>query len=188
MANEHVAGPMPHTKANHLLNPLRSLILSPRRLVSRLGLRPESRVLELGPGPGYFSPKVARNIPDGKLILVDVQPEMLDMARDRLAKTGINNVEFHQGDATALPLDSESIDVAFLVAVLGEVPDREACLRELHRVLKNKGLLSMTEFKLHDPDFIPKNELTSLAQSAGFEVSAQYGGLFHYTINFVKTT
>jgi len=71
--------------------------------------------------------------------------------------------------------------------VLGEVPDRDSCLREIHRVLKQDGLLSITEFNLGDPDFIPKNEMMRIVQSAGFQVFAQYGGFFNYTINFVKS-
>ena len=186
MANKHKPEPMPYSKAGHLLNPLRGLILSPKKLVSRLGLRPCLKVLELGPGPGYFSPDVAKAVPEGKLILVDVQQEMLDMAKERLDKRGLGNVEYRKGDATSIPVESKIIDVAFLVSVLGEVPDREACLREIHRVLKKNGLLSITEFKLGDPDFIPENDVVRLARSAGFQVLAQYGGFFHYTTNFVK--
>lgn len=186
MATAHVPEPMPYTKAHHLLNPLRSLILSPKRLVYRLSLMPNSRVLELGPGPGYFSPEVARAIPEGGLILVDVQQEMLNMAKERLDKRGIGNVEYRKGDATSLPVESEIIDAAFLVAVLGEIPDRDACLREIHRVLKKNGLLSITEIKLGDPHFIAKDEMTRRVRAAGFSLIAHYGGWFHYTINFKK--
>lgn len=186
MANKQVPEPMPYTRAGHLLSPLRSLILSPKRLVSRLNLKPNSRVLELGPGPGYFSPEIARAIPEGKLVLVDVQQEMLDMAKGRLDKSGIDNVEYRRGDATSIPVESESIDVSILVAMLGEVPERATCLREIRRVLKNDGLLSITELKLGDPDFISKNEMTRMAQYAGFEILDQYGRFFHYTINFAK--
>ena len=93
---KHEPRPMPCTKARHLLNPLRSLILSPEKLVQRLQLRPDFRVLELGPGPGYFSPAVARSIPKGKLVLVDIQQEMLDMARERLESKGLENVEYYR--------------------------------------------------------------------------------------------
>jgi len=149
----------PYAKAHHLLNPLRSLILSPEKLVARLDLSPDFKVLELGPGPRYFSPTVARSVPEGKLVLVDVQQEMLDMAKERFEGKGITNVEYYRGDAVSLTLESESFDVAFLVAVLGEVPDRSACLGELRRVLCPVGLLSITKFRLGDPDFIPKPEM-----------------------------
>lgn len=186
MKNNHAPGPMPVEKAGHLLNPLRNIILSPKKLLSRLGLKRSATVLELGPGPGYFSPAVAKSVPEGKLILVDVQQEMLDMAKERLDKKGIGKVECLKGDATSIPVESGSIDVAFLVAMLGEVPDREACLRDIHRVLVKNGLLSVTEIKLGDPDFIPKSEMVKLAESAGFHLFAQYRGFFHYTINFIK--
>jgi ubiquinone/menaquinone biosynthesis C-methylase UbiE len=177
---------MPHTEAHHLLNPLRGLILSPKGLVKRLKLRPDSTVLELGPGPGYFSPAVARAVPAGKLVLVDVQQEMLDMARQRLEGKGIRNVEYRQADAASLPAESESFDVVFLVAVLGEVPDRGACLREIHRVLRPEGLLSITEFKVSDPDFIPLPELLTSVESCGFQRCAQHGLVLHYTTSFMK--
>jgi len=177
---------MPHTKARHLLNPLRNLVLSPKGLVRRLDLRSDFRVLELGPGPGYFSPEVARSLPEGSLVLVDVQEEMLEMARERLEDKGFENVEYYRADAVSLPLESESVDVAFLVAVLGEVPDRSSCLREIWRVLRPEGMLSITEMKLGDPDFIPMQEMLKSVQAAGFSRLAQYVSRFSYTVNFGK--
>jgi ubiquinone/menaquinone biosynthesis C-methylase UbiE len=161
--------------------------MSPKELVRRLPLRPNSHVLELGPGPGYFSPEVARSLPKGKLVLVDVQQEMLDMARKRLEGRGIKGVEYHKGDAMSLSVDSQSFDVVFLVAVLGEVPDRNAVLREIGRVLRRDGLLSLTELKLGDPDFIPMAEMLRSVQAAGFQCCKQYGGRFSYTVNCVKS-
>jgi ubiquinone/menaquinone biosynthesis C-methylase UbiE len=107
--------------------------------VKRLDLGPNFRVLELGPGPGYFSPEVARSLPDGRLALVDVQEEMLEMAKERLEGKGFANVEYYKADAVSLPLESESFDVVFLVAVLGELPDRSSCLQEIRRVYVQKG-------------------------------------------------
>jgi len=184
---KHEPRPMPHTKARHLLNPLRNLVLSPKSLVKRLDLGPGFRVMELGPGPGYFSPEVARSLPEGSLVLVDVQEEMLQMARERLEGKGFANVEYYRADAVSLPLESESVDVAFLVAVLGEVPDRSSCLQEIWRVLRPAGMLSITEMKLGDPDFIPMPEMLGSVQAAGFSRLAQYVSLFSYTVNFGKT-
>ena len=186
MAEEHIPQPMPHTMAKRLLHPLRGLILSPSRLVARLNLRPDSRVLELGPGPGYFSPALARALPEGRLIMVDIQQEMLDLAKERLDKEGVDNVEFRQGDATAIPAEDGTFDAAVVVSMLGEVPDRRAGLVELRRVLRPNGLLSVTEHKVRDPDFIPRNELTKEVEAAGFKASVSQGGLFTYTANFVR--
>lgn len=186
MATKSRHEPMHFEHAPHLLNPLRGLVLSPKGLVKRLELRPDSRVLELGPGPGYFSPAVARAVPEGKLVLVDVQQEMLDMARERLQKQGIENVEYRQGNAVSLPSEDDSFDTAYLVAVLGEVPDRRACLREIRRVLRRGGLISITEFRVGDPDVIKLPELIESVQSAGFECCDRYGRFLHYTLNARK--
>ena len=177
---------MPHTHAKHLLNPFRAVVLSPGGMVKRLDLKPDSTVLELGPGPGYYSAAVAKAVPQGKLVLMDIQQEMLDMAKERLDAKGIRNIEYRQGDALAMPAEDESFDVVFLAAVLGETPDRAACLREIHRVLRPNGLLSVSEFKLWDPDAIPLGELQALVEPAGFRRCSRHGMLGHYTLGFRK--
>ena len=83
-------------------------------------------------------------------------------------------------------MESESFDVALLVAVLGEVPDRSACLGELRRVLCPEGLLSIAEFRLGDPDFIPKPEMIRSVEDAGFRFCATNENLLSYTTNFRK--
>ena len=159
--------PMSHEHAAHLLHPLRWLFLSSKKLADRLDLQKNFRVLELGPGPGYFSIEVARRVPAGTLVLLDIQQEMLDMAKERLDKKGLFNVEYIKGDAQSLNAAQESFDVAFLVAVLGEVPDQSQCLKEIFRVLRPHGLLSITE-QPHDPDRIPQPEIRRLAEEQGF--------------------
>lgn len=105
------------------------------------------------------------------------------MARKRLEKTEMTNVEYRKGDAASLPVDSGAFDIVFLVTVLGEVPDRAACLREIRRVLRGDGLLSLTE-QVGDPHFIAMPEILSLAQAAGFRCCAKYGIRWNYTVNF----
>ena len=175
--------PMPHTQAGHLLNPLRRLILSPKQLVARLGLQPQFTVLELGPGPGYFSVEVARALPRGRLILVDVQQEMLDMARERLERHGLTNVEYVCADARRLPLADAGVDVAFLVAVLGEVPEPDKAMCELHRVLRPGGKLSLTERMIGDPHSLDRDYVATIALQAGFSRPERMGRLTE-TVNF----
>lgn len=158
--------------------------MSPKRLVKRLDLQPHFAVLEIGPGPGYFSIDAALSVPQGRLILVDVQQEMLDMARDRLQKRGLANVDYLRGDAVALPLESGSIDVAFLVAVLGEIPDPQAALREIRRVLRAEGTLSLTEHTLGDPHSLSTRDLARMTEEAGFRMVAQHGRWLSRTVAF----
>ena len=75
------------------------MVLSPERLVASLNLTRTSRVLEIGPGPGFFSIQVAQAVPDGRLELVDIQMEMLLKARGRLRRASLENV----GTFTRMP-------------------------------------------------------------------------------------
>jgi len=165
--------------------PLRRLILSPQKLADRLHLKENFKVLEIGPGPGYFSVEVARRIPHGYLELLDIQQEMLEKNRHKIEMTGLRNVDFTQGDAVNLPFDENKFDVVFLVAVLGEVSDKERCLGDIYRVLKPSGLLSITE-QPGDPDFLPLPVVLSLAENQGFEFAERYGKKKNYTVNFKK--
>jgi len=168
-----------------LLSPLRRLILAPEALADRLPLTETAVVLEVGSGPGYFSGAVARRLPRGHLELLDVQPEMLERARVRLDRAGVRNVGFTLADAVRLPFDDETFDVAFLVAVLGEVVDRATALGELGRVLCPAGWLSITE-QAGDPDHLPLTALEAQVEQAGFDLSGTYRGRLSYTANFRK--
>jgi arsenite methyltransferase len=86
-------------------------------------------------------------------------------------------------DAHHLPLPDASVDRAFLITVLPEIPDRARALAELRRVLKPDGTLSVTEEFL-DPDYLFAPETIRLVESAGFHLAQKYGGLWVYTLNF----
>jgi ubiquinone/menaquinone biosynthesis C-methylase UbiE len=178
-------GTYPHEFAFLLLLPFRSLILSPRKLVARLHLEIGARVLELGPGPGFFSMRVARSIPRGHLFLVDLQREMLEKARLRIRRAGVANVSFTQAGADALPFAADSFDVAFLVTVLGEVPSAGACLEAIRYSLVPGGILSISELP-GDPDAMAEAEVAALARSAGFEFAESFRVRGGFTANFRK--
>ena len=165
--------------------PLRRLILSPKKLADKLHLKENFKVLEIGPGSGSFSVEVARRIPRGHLELFDLQKEMLEKARRKIVSAGLHNVGFTQGDAVDLPFDENEFDVVFLVAVLGEVSDKERCLDAMYRVLKPSGLLSITE-QPGDPDFLSLPVVRLLAEKRGFEFVECYGKKKNYTVNFRK--
>ena len=161
-------GAYPHELAPMLLIPFRRIVLSPEKLIQHLDLARASRVLEVGPGPGFFSIDVARAIPEGRLELVDIQREMLDKARRRLRKAGVANVGYTQANATRLPYRRRAFDVAFLVAVLGEVPDPRACVSSIADVLTSEGLLVVAELP-GDPDALTEVQLRDLVQGTELE-------------------
>jgi uncharacterized protein len=162
-------GVYPHELAVMLLFPLRRIVLSPAGLVRHLQLTRASRVLEIGPGPGFFSIDVAQAIPEGRLELVDIQREMLQKARRRLRRAGVHNAGYTQANAVTLPFCSSAFDVAFLVAVLGEVPDPKACLASIAEVLRCGGRLSVAELP-GDPDALTEAELRTLTEGTGLEL------------------
>ena len=111
------------------------------------------RMLEIGPGTGYYTLDLADWVgPEGTIEIFDLQQEMLDHTMRRAAESGIANVNPTQGDATSLPYEDGSIDGVVLTAVLGEIPDREAAMREIARVLRPGGRLVVGEL-IGDPHF-----------------------------------
>ena len=160
-------GPMPHWL--HWVLRLPRGPHSPRHLIELLSPRSGERILEVGPGIGIHSVPVASCLaPGGVLDVLDVQQEMLDDLMRRAARAGVMNISARRGDAKALPYQDRVFDAAFLIGVLGEIPDEAAALRELHRVLKPSGRLVVGEVVV-DPDFVPLPALKEKAKEAGFE-------------------
>ena len=157
-----------------------------RPAVERAGIKPGDRVLELGPGPGAFSVEAARRAgPEGRLTIVDIQPEMIAKVEARLREANIINAETRVAGAYGLPLENSTFDRAFLVTVLGEITDQRRALAELHRVLRPGGILSITE-EFSDPDYPFAGETIRKAEAAGFRLSARFGNFLVYTLNFEK--
>jgi ubiquinone/menaquinone biosynthesis C-methylase UbiE len=176
------SAPCPAALSWLVYNPLRRWYTRP--VLDRVGIRPGERVLELGPGPGAFTADAARRAgPEGRLIAVDIQPAMIAQLERRIREAGLTNVETHVAGAYDLPLESESVERAFLVTVLPEIPDQDRALAELWRVIKPGGLLSITE-EFIDPDYPFPFETIRRVEAAGFKPVQRFGNLWVYTINF----
>ncbi len=180
-------GVFPHQFSWLIDNPLRRLVLAPETLAERLPLSDSSRILELGPGSGYFSLALAARVPRGRLELFDLQPEMLAKAERKLRSGGHQNIGYTTGNASEdLSFPDSHFDVAFLSSVLGEVPDQERCLRSLHRVLRPTGTLAFHE-SIPDPDLIRFATLRGLVEPQGFKFQHRWGQPWNYTATFVKS-
>lgn len=172
----------PSALAWALDNPLRRPFK--RATLDRVGIRPGECVLELGPGPGAFTVDAARRVGlEGRLIAVDIQSDMIALVEDRVREAGLDNVETHVRSAYDLPLEDGSVDRAFLITVLPEIPDQVRALAELRRVLKPGGVLSITE-QFTDPDYRFPFETLRTVEAAGFYREQRYGNFWAYTINF----
>jgi ubiquinone/menaquinone biosynthesis C-methylase UbiE len=173
----------PHQLAFLIDNPLRRLLITPEAIAERLDVQRSSRVLEVGPGSGFFSVELARRA--GRVELFDLQPEMLAKARRKLRAAGAGNVGFVAGDARQLPYAPGSFDRALLVAVLGEVPEPERCLRSVRDALAPGGLIAVHE-QLPDPDLIRPERLHRMLGDAGFGYVQRWGRPWNHTALFRK--
>jgi ubiquinone/menaquinone biosynthesis C-methylase UbiE len=150
------------------------------RLRRVLRPQPGERLLEIGVGTGYYSCDLAEWVaPAGTLELFDLQQEFLDHVMRAAEGRGLANLVPTQGDATKLPYEDASIDAVVLTAVLGEIPDREAALREIRRVLKRTGRLVVGEL-FGDPHFTSRGTLQQLGADAGLELVESSGPAFGY--------
>ena len=178
-------GVFPHQLAFTLLIPFRNIFLSPKQLIQRLELKEDSYVLEIGSGPGYFSTRIARAILKGKLVLADIQKEMLEYAEKRIEKRGFKNTEYHVCNGKTFPFSDNIFDRIFMVTVIGEVENKEEYIHEFYRVLKKDGILSISE-QAGDPDKMSIEEVKKLTGNSGFVFYKLYGNEKNYTINFKK--
>jgi ubiquinone/menaquinone biosynthesis C-methylase UbiE len=173
----------PAKEAGALLNPLRSLIMPAGKTVRRYGISQGETVLELGPGPGWYSREASRAVGEsGRLICLDIQRDMLDILRRRLDEDGCE-ADLLVGDAVSLPLCDSSVDCAYLVTVLGEVPDHRAAVGELARVTKPGGRVCFTE-SFGDPDYVPARAIRRMAADAALREDVFYRDPLGYTAVF----
>jgi ubiquinone/menaquinone biosynthesis C-methylase UbiE len=176
--------PFPHQATFILDNPLRRAWMKPGAIIESVGLNGTEHVLELGPGPGFFSVEIARRLTYGRLDLFDLQPEMLEKAKSQLERAGFRDVGFTAGEASdGFPFPDNGFDLAFLAAVIGEVPDQPACLRSLSRVLKPGGRLVFLEM-FPDPDRLSVQQLRDLAEPEGFDFVGAAGNRWKDIVTF----
>ena len=160
-------------------------LITRERLREVLAPEPGERLLEIGPGTGYYTLDLASWIaPGGTLEIFDIQQEMLDHTMRRVAERGLSNVVATRGDATALPYDDGSVDAVVLITVLGEIPDREAAMREIARVLRPGGRLVDGEL-FGDPHYTSPGALARLGEDAGLRLDARSGPAVGYFARLV---
>ena len=163
---------------------------APHPFITRARLReilepqPGERVLEVGPGTGYYALPVAGWLaPGGRLDVLDVQQEMLDHTMQRAGEQGVENIVPALADARSLPYANGTFDAAYLVTVLGEIPDQGAALRELRRVVKPSGRIVVGEL-FGDPHMVTSGALRERAGDAGFTFDQRLGNALAYFARF----
>jgi arsenite methyltransferase len=134
-------------------------------------------VLDLGSGAGFDCFLAAGRVgPTGKVIGVDMTPEMLERARENARKDNIENVEFRQGDIEHLPVEDGCIDVIISNCVINLAPDKGRVFREAFRVLKPGGRLMVSDIVLTKPlpDIVKNSVAAYIGCVAGAALREDY--------------
>ena len=127
---------------------------APSKAIALLELAPDAVLADIGAGSGYYSFRIARKLPQGKVVAVDIQPEMLDFLRVESAKLGVKNVQPHLGAIAAVKLPPASIDAALMVDAYHEFDHPVEMLASLRSALKPKGRIYLLEYRAED-DNVP---------------------------------
>ncbi len=159
-----IAPVMSYRGADWLTRPEREREEQPDRVVDALDIPAGSRVVDLGAGVGYFTSRLAQQVgPGGKVIATDVQPEMLEMLRENMRRTGINNVEPVLATQTESRLPPDGMtELVLLVDVYHELAYPAATMRQVLRSLRPGGRLVLVEYRKEDPS-IPIHPLHKMS-------------------------
>lgn len=171
-----------------LLDPQFSGKASPRTLKSirHLDLRQGMNVLDAGCGPGRLTIPIAEMVGShGEVTAMDLQEGMLHEVQKRAHATNLTNIRFFQAGIGQGRLEHDRFDRAVLITVIGEIPDREAALREIFAALRPGGIL-LVEETVRDPHFQTRSTILRLAGAAGFIEKEFFGNYFSYTLTLEK--
>jgi SAM-dependent methyltransferase len=155
-------------------------------ILQRASVETGMTVLDVGCGPGRLTIPAARLVgPTGEVVAVDIQAKMLRRAEEKAKAANLTNIRFLNVGAGEGKLGREIADRALLVTVLGEIPDREAALKEIFAALKPGGVLSLTEIMM-DPHYQGRGTILKLAAPLGFREKAFFGNRLAFTLNLEK--
>ncbi len=125
----------------------------PRAAIRLLSLKPGMAVADVGAGSGYYTELLARTVgPSGKVYATDIQPGMIALLRQRIARAKLTNVEPVLSTESDTRLPAASLDLILLVDVYHEFSNPQEMLRQLRAALKPGGRLVLLEFRKEDPD------------------------------------
>ena len=134
----------------------------PDRMVELLDLSPDTIIADVGAGSGYLTFRLQREVPRGKVLAVDIQPEMLAAVEVRKAELGVENVETVLGTETDPGLLNGSIDAALMVDAYHEFSHPREMMEGIVRALVPGGRVYLVEYRAEDPDvpMLPLHKMT----------------------------
>jgi len=150
--------------------------IDPYKLLRAAGLSSGQRVLEVGPGPGFFTIPAAEIIgKDGRLYSLDINPAAVKKVREIVAEKGLKNTEVSLGDVVKTNLPDSSIDVAFLFGVIHNLRSLDDVLAELYRILNNHGIIAVQKSSWSE-----KKLLTSITKGGAFRFAGKDSRVYKF--------
>ena len=149
--NREIARVMGHQAMRWLERDSRAVEEKPDLTVQKLDLQPDDVVADIGAGTGYFSFRMAQQVPEGKVYAVDIQPEMLDAIAFLKEEKNITNVETVLGKEDQPNLPPESIDLALMVDAYHEFAYPREMMEGIVKALKPEGRVVLLEYRKENP-------------------------------------
>jgi ubiquinone/menaquinone biosynthesis C-methylase UbiE len=146
-----IAQVMGHQGADWLERPDRATDEKPQKMVAALGLKSTDVVADIGAGTGYIAQLLARQVPKGKVLAVDVQPEMVELLKQRIKKSKITNIQPQLGTEKSPELPAASIDLAIMVDAYHEFSYPHEMMAGIVAALKPGGRVVLAEYRGEDP-------------------------------------
>ena len=153
---------------------------APSKAIALLELAPDAVVADVGAGSGYYAFRLAPKVPRGKVVAVDIQPEMLAFLKAESARRGVTNVEPHLGAVDDLRLPAGSLDAALMVDAYHEFDHPAEMLASIRAALKPKGRIYLIEFRAED-DAVPIKPLHKMTEAQARKEFAAAG--FRFVVN-----
>jgi ubiquinone/menaquinone biosynthesis C-methylase UbiE len=152
----------------------RELEEMPETALDKIGIKPGMTVADVGAGSGYMTERLAKRVaPTGKVLAVDVQPEMLALLRSRAAKSKLTNIQTVLGTESDPKLPPNALDLVLMVDVYHELTQPQRMLRKLRQALKNDGRLVLLEYRKEDPHIPIRSEHKMSVVEARMELEAE---------------
>ena len=164
MANEKKLQPMSDAsfKGMMWLFKFIDLIRDPRRRLKKIPLKEGMAVVDYGCGPGRYTLPVANLVgPKGEVFAVDIQPLAISTIKEKAARESLTNIEAILVDSYNTGIQGSSIDLVLLLDTLHLIGDCDALFREIHRIIKQDGILFM------DPGHMKMSRAREIVESTG---------------------
>ncbi|NEO42482.1 MAG: class I SAM-dependent methyltransferase [Moorea sp. SIOASIH] len=158
-----IAKVMGHQEMLWLERPSRKSQEQPSLVIDALNLQPTDTVADIGAGTGYFSFRIAPLLPEGKVLAVDIQPEMIDVIDFLTEDNNVNNVDTILGSLTDPKLPENSINLALMVDVYHELEYPREMMESIVKALKPEGRVVLVEYRKENP-LIPIKGLHKMTQ------------------------